>query len=563
MKIHTMIAVVCTCVFFPFLANAEIKFSNTIIDTTGFFEELDQFKSLPRSEQRIRAATAATILDTWMPTFKISDGKVKHGLFSALAGGIAHRLRGNYNGAQAPNVLGKALADLEKATSLDPTNHVARTAVGLIQVRTGRPREGINHLEKAIVLLNNLPPTDDVDETARREHLANKAFFNRALGYRDCGLWDEAQSSISDCRKIKNSQGLVVLQGLCLAGSGQTSQAISYAVRMPPIKFKHRTSLGSGRIPRPSNYANHWIQSQALLAAGDLEGARHVLGELEPLRSRLRMPMFQSFWQDAGMIYELLGDPEARKQYNMVALRSFLSWGYPSQDRVLSPIVLEFPAPNIPFFVTPDQGFEGGSPFAYITHQIILASKFNNTDEAEIPLQRALDLCNTLLRRNIQPDLVRAFRARVYLAADRQDLAYPDLKFAHSGFSDRGLVDPGTSIMLGQQELLAGREKRSRELFDEAIAEVPDNALAWRHLGVALGRANEFELARKAMDKALELQPDSMEGWYNLGILAYRSGDHDHSLTCLEKAWKISPGNEKVQHMLQIVATSKRQMVGN
>ncbi|MBK6735834.1 MAG: hypothetical protein IPG61_17495 [bacterium] len=60
------------------------------------------------------------------------------------------------------------------------------------------------------------------------------------------------------------------------------------------------------------------------------------------------------------------------------------------------------------------------------------------------------------------------------------------------------------------------------------------------------------------MEKALALEPDSMEGWYNLGVLDWKQGDGIASLAHLEKAWSLDPGNERVQYMLQTVATARR-----
>lgn len=73
---------------------------------------------------------------------------------------------------------------------------------------------------------------------------------------------------------------------------------------------------------------------------------------------------------------------------------------------------------------------------------------------------------------------------------------------------------------------------------------------------------NDLSAATRAhqagVAKALELEPDSLEGWYNLGILAYREGMHDEALRCFEKAWSLQPGEERVQQMLQTVATARR-----
>ncbi len=528
-------------------------------DTTGFAAELTAFAQLDPEDRQARTKAAALLVDSWFNKFLVKDGEVKRGLYSALGYACYRRVAGDYNGGKAPNALGQAFRDLESAVVQDPTQLVARTALGMALVETGRPREGINHLEKTLCVLASTPCEAGTDDGVLHDYLREKALYFLALGYRDCGLWSKALAAVETCGQLNPTPMLNVLKGLCIAGSGRTSEAISFAVRMPPIEFRHRTALSSGWLQRPSDYANRWIKSQALLAAGDVSGARHVLGELKTHRARRLLPMYRRFWQDAGLVCELLEDPAARTHYNMVAWRSFLGWGYPSEDRMLAPVVLGYPSSRVPFFVTPDQGFEGGSPFAFIAAQLNIMAAVTSTSEADRAYLRGLDLCETLLRRNIQPDLVRAFRARVHLAGDRSELAHADLVFAQAGFASRGLVDPGTSILLGQQELLAGHNDRSRELFDEALAVVPENALAWRELGIALGRVRQFDLAHKAMDKALELEPDSLEGWFNLGVLTYRRGHYDQALLHFQAAWELEPGNERVQKMLQTVATAQRQ----
>lgn len=259
------------------------------------------------------------------------------------------------------------------------------------------------------------------------------------------------------------------------------------------------------------------------------------------------------------MIAELRGDPEARQIYSCGGARAFLGFLYPSTDVGVDPLILGFPSREIPFFVTPDGGFEGGTPFGYLVEQMNIMSDQAGAFEAEQARVRALDMCDGLLARGVQPDLVTAFRARVYLVGGQDEFAHQDLVYAQAGFASRQLVDPGTSILLGQQELLAGNNVRAEELFREALEEIPDNALAWRELGVALGRARQYELAMKAMDKALELEPDSMEGWFNMGVLAYRRGAYDDAISALEKAWSLEPGVERVQKMLQVVSTARRE----
>jgi len=540
-------------------------------DTSGISAELASYAQLDPAQRQARAARAEYLVNTWLSKFSIKDSEVRRGLYGALAAECFYRLRTRtydiFKGV-APNILGAAIIDLRAATLQDPTHVKARVTLGMVLVQTGGQRAGINQLEKALVVLGPKAEIDGAtadldadpnDADVLTDYLRGVIYFHLALGYRDFGLWDQFGAAANTGWDLRRSPLLGVLRGLHLAGCGRTTEAISWAVRMPALEFRHQTALSSGAYARASDYANRWIKSQALFIAGDLQGARHVLGDLHG-EKRQAMPLSARFWQDAGLVCELLHDPAARGYYNMAALKSFMGFAYPSGNGTLAPMVLGFPSADVPYFLTPDQGFEGGSPFAFIADQMNTIALSPETPAAEKARVRALDICHTMLRRQIQPDLVRAFRARVYLATGRPDLAHPDLEFAQAGFRMRGLVDPGTSILLGQQELLAGRNERSRELFNEALAVIPDNALAWRELGVALGRSQQYELARKAMVKAQELEPGSMEGWFNLGVLAYRHGEFEQALVHFRKAWDLDPGNQQVQKMLQTVASAKRNM---
>lgn len=223
------------------------------------------------------------------------------------------------------------------------------------------------------------------------------------------------------------------------------------------------------------------------------------------------------------------------------------------------PMVFGFPAVDVPFFMTDAGAFVGGSPFGYLAFQISRAVESEDIAVRDVARVRALDTCDYLLRRSIRPDVVHAMRARLHLATECADQARPDLEFAHAAFARQGRVDPGTSQLLGLQELACGHLDRARALLAEAVDAVPGDALGWRQLGVALAQAREYEAAQAAVEKGLALDPTSVEGWYNLGVVVWKRGDPAAALAHLEHAWKLEPGNERVQFMLQSVALSQRR----
>ena len=533
-------------------------------DTASFRAEWTAFGDLTPATRDAQAARAAKVLHDWVPDFRIADGAVKCDLQSALYRRIFRLIRSKREvlAVCEINLLSTTIRECQDGLAADPTNVPLHVLLGMIWAETGRPRDAVDELEKALLALEPVAPADDrtdpADTVAWAGYLRRTARIGLGYAYRDLGRLDRADRIADELLAENPTPRARVLKGLCLAGTGRTAEAISYAVRMEPIGFSRVNALSPGISPHPSAYANEWIKSQALLTDGNAQAAQAVLGEIDRRFLQGRMPLRDDYWQDAGLVAELLGDDDVGMYYGSGATGAFMRWVYPSEDSATNPLVLGFPARRAPCFITPDGGFKGGSPFGYLMEQMRIMADADNAHDVELARIRALDLCDGLLARRIRPDVVAAFRARIYLAAGQDEFAYPDLVYAHAAFASRGEVDPGTSILLGQQELIAGRNAESEELFREALAAVPDNALAWRELGVALARARQFALAREAMDRALALEPQSMEGWYNLGVLAYREGNHEQALTALETAWKIDPQDERIAQMLQTVATSRR-----
>ena len=543
-------------------------------DTAGFAAEMATFRALPADVQATLAAKAATVCEPWVGEFRARNGKVNRSLEVVFGQGCRSRWRTKILLSRrllATEQLEIAHADFTTALAADPSCLEARVGRALVRKAAGDPRGAIADWSRALYLLEDADgdeadkgaaaeKTKAEDAAAIRESLRRSAGWALALTYRSLGMWEQAEAAATmmvgrEGRRPDGPESLI--HGLCLAGSGRTAEAIDWAVRMPPIKYRHISSLSAGYTARPSAFANDWIRSQALLAAGDFAQARWALGNFDDLELK-NLPLAEVYWQDAGLACELAGDESARHCYERANLRAPLWFARPTEGTTAVPLVLGFPAAGVPFFTTGSGAFAGGSPFGFLARQMALAVEEDDPAAREQAQLRALECCETLLRRNLRPEIVRAMRARLYLAADCPTQAAPDLEYAHAAFIAQGVVDPGTSLLLGQLELAAGHPVRARELLSEAVEAAPESALNWRALGVALSEAGQYAEARNAMEKALALEPDSMEGWYNLGVLDWKQGDGSTSLAHLEKAWSLDPGNERVQYMLQTVATARR-----
>jgi tetratricopeptide (TPR) repeat protein len=552
----------------PGVVHADCDAPPSLPDTTGFAAELTTFAQRSPLEREQRTRAAAALVDPWLGDFRVRNGKVPRDLTMVIGKAcfaIWSTRTADIADGRASDIFSAIMADLQAAVALDPTQVTARIAEGLLLQLAGESRAGIGELSRSVCLLDaglgGLGDSGD-DQVAVRRSLRRTAGWALASAYRSLGLWDQAESAavaMEDVPEHHQRNGpWSLIHGLCLAGRGSTTEAIDWAVRMPPLEYRRVSSLGSGAYARPGAFANDWIKSQALLADGDPVAALHVLGDLEARKKHKALPLADQYWQDAGLICEVMGDDLAAGYYEQALSHAPLWFARPTTATTASPLVAGFPATSIPFFTTKDGGFAGGSPFGFIAFQLNIVGQDAEGEVRATARRRALDLCEALLRRRIRPDVVRALRARLYLADECAELARPDLEFAHGAFAAHGLVDPGTSLLLGQQELVLGHGDRARTLLDEAVAAMPTNALAWRELGVALGQVREFDLAQEAMEKGLALDPDSMEGWYNLSVLAYQRREFDRALQGLEKAWALDPGNPRVQFMMQTVASAQR-----
>lgn len=539
-------------------------------DTSGFAAEVAAFGALPERDRAARVHEARRLADRWCGPLQESGAKTRWTLGSRLGAACAAAHREQTRGELKPrsvDVLDTAIADLREAARLDPSAARVHAALGRLHLLVGENGAAMGASCRALALLRGpgetaAPEAGTLDDADRQ--LGRMAARDLALSAREAGCWDVLESAVKEGRAFARSDSerepFTVLRGLWLAGSGRTAAAIDHAVRMPAVRYRHLSALSLGQVARPGAFANDWIRSQALLAIGDVDGARHCLGDYEQRRFH-RLPLGEQFWEDAGLICELDGDPQAERWYRHAQSEAAWWFARPVDTVTTLPLVLGFPAAGLPHFTHAGGAFAGGSPFGYIAVQLGLAAEADEADSRDLARGRALDMCESLLRRGIRPDVVRALRGRLRLATGCTGPAHEDLAFAHAAFRSEGAVDPGTSRLLGLLESASGRHEEARALLQEAVAAMPDDAQNWRQLGVALGQARRYDAAREAMERAMELEPGSLEGWYNLGVVDWKRGETEAALVHLEKAWALAPGNERVQYLLQVVATERRSSV--
>jgi tetratricopeptide (TPR) repeat protein len=545
MRIFSIVLVFCfLCTLSPIQA-----IEDDLSDERQRMQDFDQMRPQDQSVFRERATD---LVKEWFPKYTLGKTYKDRSPVSSLFQGLySHAAK--YSGVSNSHIIPQLEMDLKMATDLDPTLVEVWLARGLIVQLQGRLSDSNHFFRVAQLAAKGSECRPEANAEVRLNlHQA------LAINYRNLTNWDACRAEIEAGFKVRPKEPfLMVFKGLLLAGEGSYSEAVRLAIQMPGLRFRHQTNLSMGYSARPSDYANRWIRSQALMAVGDYPAARHALGDLED-ESFYRLPIGRSFWNDAGLVFELCGDPEAVDNYTRAYSHNILGPLMPITVSALGPVVLDLPHEDTPYWVSEDGYYLGGSPFSYVASQLNSMAKAPDDAFRTAARDRALDMLSNLERRGVPQDLCCAFRARVLMADGETFAAYDDLKLAHEAFGARGVFDQGTSLLLGQLHLLRNEPEAARTVFSEVVDKSPDKGLAWREMGVACSQAGDQEAALEAMNLALELEPLSAPGWFNHGVFLFRQSQYDEALKSLEKAYQLDPENAEIMHMLQRVNRARR-----
>lgn len=128
---------------------------------------------------------------------------------------------------------------------------------------------------------------------------------------------------------------------------------------------------------------------------------------------------------------------------------------------------------------------------------------------------------------------------------------YALLGLSLAGFAGQGgaktldyLPDDSTDISYLatiSKALDAGAFGRAEELLRARLESVPDDAIAWEVLGVALALQGQVAAADEAYEKATDLDPNRLSAWVKRGDLAEASGDLATAQTHWSGALAVRP----------------------
>ena len=97
------------------------------------------------------------------------------------------------------------------------------------------------------------------------------------------------------------------------------------------------------------------------------------------------------------------------------------------------------------------------------------------------------------------------------------------------------------NVLRGERLLVEGRVDEARRIFEQAIADDPDDARAWLDLGLAYEAREDMESARAAYRRATEIDPRFAEAFNNLGVLLREAGQLADATGALERAVALDP----------------------
>lgn len=103
----------------------------------------------------------------------------------------------------------------------------------------------------------------------------------------------------------------------------------------------------------------------------------------------------------------------------------------------------------------------------------------------------------------------------------------------------RPLASP--KVAQGEALLTKGDVKGAWALFEEAIADDPDDARAWLDLGLVYEEEGDWSAAEKAYRRSTEIDGRFAEAFNNLGVLLRERGDLPGAIAQLERAVLLDP----------------------
>lgn len=101
---------------------------------------------------------------------------------------------------------------------------------------------------------------------------------------------------------------------------------------------------------------------------------------------------------------------------------------------------------------------------------------------------------------------------------------------------------PATAdVLRGERLLSEGKVGEAQKIFEQAIADDPDDPRAWLDLGLAREEAGDPKSAERAYRRAIEIDPSFAEAFNNLGVIQRERGALADAVVTLRRAVALDP----------------------
>ena len=96
-------------------------------------------------------------------------------------------------------------------------------------------------------------------------------------------------------------------------------------------------------------------------------------------------------------------------------------------------------------------------------------------------------------------------------------------------------------VLRGERLLAEGKVHEAKRVFEQALADDPNDSRAWLDLGLAHEAVGDFASAEKAYRRSAEVDRNFAEAFNNLGVLLREDGQLGEATTMLERAVALDP----------------------
>lgn len=113
------------------------------------------------------------------------------------------------------------------------------------------------------------------------------------------------------------------------------------------------------------------------------------------------------------------------------------------------------------------------------------------------------------------------------------------------------IPDVKVLMVLGDNELAAGRYKQAEKLFREALRLEPESCELHLQLGTALFRQNKAEQAEMELQLAISCEPKSYQAYEILGKMYASYGEYGKAVEAVEMCLSLNPNRKHLVGVLK------------